>query len=96
MVTVFNRLKYDNLTSDEVGKVFRALEGDGEVQSYLRMANVMAVDRMGYNDHRPVHSKIVSGIVQEIFKRIGRSREPSIMVNGVCDYTPGDCDSVMW
>ena len=87
MVTVSSRLIHENLTSDEVGRAFMALGSDSEVQSYLRMGNVMAVDRLGYNDHGPVHSKIVAGSALEILKRITGAREPSSVVNGVCDQT---------
>jgi metal-dependent HD superfamily phosphatase/phosphodiesterase len=87
MVTVTSRLIHDHLTSDELGKIFRVLESDSEIQSYLRMGNIMAVERMRYNDHGPVHSRIVSGSALEILKRVSRAREPSSVINGVCDYT---------
>lgn len=46
----------------------------------------MAVKRLGYNDHGPVHSKIISGSALEIFKLLTNAVEPSSVVNGVCDY----------
>jgi len=50
-----------------IGKAFSFLEGDLETQTTIRMANVMAVKRMGYNDHGAVHSRIVSGSAMLIF-----------------------------
>jgi uncharacterized protein len=47
-------------------KAFTLLEESVEVQSYLVMANVTAVQRLIYNDHGPVHSRIVSGSALEI------------------------------
>jgi metal-dependent HD superfamily phosphatase/phosphodiesterase len=43
------------------------MEKDQEIQSYLKMANIMAVKRLGYNNHGPVHARIVSGSALEIF-----------------------------
>jgi metal-dependent HD superfamily phosphatase/phosphodiesterase len=50
------------------------------------MSNTMAVKRLNYNDHGPVHSKIISGSALEIFKLITTSVEPSSVVNGICAY----------
>jgi len=64
------------LLSDYVGKygvVARAvsvLEKDPEVASLLRMSNVMAVSRLGYNDHGPVHARIVAGAALELLERL--------------------------
>jgi metal-dependent HD superfamily phosphatase/phosphodiesterase len=50
------------------------------------MANTMAVKRLGYNDHGPVHSKIISGSALEIFKLLTNAVEPTSVLNGICDY----------
>jgi metal-dependent HD superfamily phosphatase/phosphodiesterase len=57
-----------------------------EIQSYLRMGNVMAVSRLNYNDHGPVHAKIISGSALEIFNLLSSKVEPTSITNGVCDY----------
>ena len=44
----------------------QVLEKSSEVQAYLHMANVMAVQRLLYNDHGPVHSRIVAGAALQI------------------------------
>jgi hypothetical protein len=86
MNTVSSRLIHRNLEEPAVLETFRLLEGDGEVQSYLRMANVMAVKRLIYNDHGPVHAKRVAGSALEIFRLVTEAVEPSCVANGVCDY----------
>ncbi len=48
-------------------KAWRLLEEDVEVQQLLRMSNIMAVTRLKYNDHGPVHARIVAGSALEIF-----------------------------
>ena len=50
------------------------------------MANVMAVKRLGYNDHSPVHAKIIAGSALEIFSLLTDAVEPSSVMNGICDY----------
>ena len=42
------------------------LEDNREVQDFLEMCNDMVVRRLYYNDHGPVHSKIVAGSALEI------------------------------
>lgn len=86
MNTVSRRLIHRNLEEPAVLETFRLLENDGEVQSYLRMANVMAVKRLIYNDHGPVHARIVAGSALEIFKLMSEAVEPSCVANGVGDY----------
>ena len=50
------------------------------------MSNIMAVKRLGYNDHGPVHAKIIAGSALEIFKLLMTRVEPSSVTNGVCGY----------
>ena len=42
------------------------LEDDWEVQDFLEMCNDMVVKRLYYNDHGPVHSRVVAGSALEI------------------------------
>jgi len=48
------------------------------------MANVMAVERMMYNDHGPVHSRIASGSALEIFGLLTKKGTPTTVENNVC------------
>lgn len=50
-----------------ISEAYKLLERDDEVQELLRMSNIFAVTRLRYNDHGPVHAKIVSGSALEIF-----------------------------
>jgi metal-dependent HD superfamily phosphatase/phosphodiesterase len=49
-----------------VGEMVNIIEKDEEVKALLEMSNVNAVGRLGYNDHGPVHAKIVAGTSLEI------------------------------
>jgi len=84
MVVVSSDLIYSRLKEPKVAEMFRLLENDAEVQSCLRMANVMAVDRMMYNDHGPVHSRIASGSALEIFDILSKKVTPTTIKNNVC------------
>jgi len=64
-------------------QAYYMLEGDEEVQSLLRMANVMAVGRLRYNDHGVVHSRIVAGSALEMFDILSRYVTPSIVKDRV-------------
>jgi metal-dependent HD superfamily phosphatase/phosphodiesterase len=69
-----------------LNEAFNLLQEDIEIQNYLRMANVMAVKRFGYNDHGPVHAKIVTGSAMKIFSLLTTRVEPSSVVHGVGNY----------
>ncbi|MCE4615589.1 MAG: HD domain-containing protein [Aeropyrum sp.] len=53
--------------SEVLEKIYGLLDRDEEVNALQRMSNVMAVGRLLYNDHGPVHARIVSGSALEIF-----------------------------
>jgi metal-dependent HD superfamily phosphatase/phosphodiesterase len=41
-------------------KMFQMLQVDPEVDALLNMANFIAVQKLGYNDHGPIHARIVA------------------------------------
>lgn len=84
MVTVSQNLIDLHLEEPKVEQMFRLLETDVEVQSTLRMSNVMAVERLKYNDHGPVHSKIVAGSALEIFNILTQETTPTTVLNKIC------------
>jgi len=84
MVVVSSNLIDSHLKEPKVEKMFRLLEKDVEIQSCLRMANVMAVERMMYNDHGPVHSRIASGSALEIFDLLTKKVTPTTVEKDVC------------
>jgi metal-dependent HD superfamily phosphatase/phosphodiesterase len=86
MVLVSSRLIHSHLDSPLLSKAFNLIQEDIEIQSYLKMANIMAVKRLGYNDHGPVHAKIIAGSALEIFRLLTPRVEPSSVANGVCGY----------
>ncbi len=66
--------------SSLVARAFNIVENDREVQELLKMANIMAVTRLLYNDHGPTHSKIVAGAALEIFEILAnRGVEPTTL-----------------
>lgn len=86
MVVVSPSLIFSHLKEPRVDQMFRLLENDSEVQGYLRMSNVMAVDRLSYNDHGPVHSRISAGSALEIFDLLSKRVEPTTVESGICDF----------
>lgn len=76
-----------HLTENLVTSAYHLLERDHETQEYLRMANVMAVTRMGYNDHGVVHSRIVSGSSLELLDLLQRRIQPAIVRDKTGDLT---------
>ena len=56
-----------------LSRAYRVVSRDPEVRELLRMSNVMAVGRLLYNDHGPVHAAIVTGSALEIFDMLYES-----------------------
>lgn len=73
-----------HLRDPRLVRAFQLLESDAEVQTYLRMGNVMVVTRLRYNDHGPVHSRIVAGSALEIFDILAEKTTPSSVRDGIC------------
>ncbi len=73
------------MEDEKVLELYKLLESDAETQNYLQMANTMAVSRLRYNDHGPVHSKIVGGTALEIYNIIKNDVEPNIVRDGIGD-----------
>jgi uncharacterized protein len=84
MVSVSANLINFHLDNPKVEQMFRLMENDLEIQNTLRMSNVMAVERLKYNDHGPVHAKIVAGSALEIFSLLTQEVIPSTVQNKVC------------
>ena len=82
---VSQRLVQRHLDSPRVRRMYELLTRDEEVEGYLRMSNTMAVGRLGYNDHGPVHSRICAGSALEIFELLTRSVTPTTVEEGLCD-----------
>lgn len=71
---------------DRVAKAWEILTSDEEIEAYLHMANVFTVNRLHYNDHGPVHSRIVAGSAMAIYSILyRRGFQPSIIRDGVGD-----------
>ncbi|MGC8975888.1 MAG: HD domain-containing protein, partial [Thermoprotei archaeon] len=69
--------------SELLRRAYEFLEQDEEVQTLIKMSNVMAVSRLKYNDHGVVHSRIVSGSALELFDILVESGlKPSTIAYG--------------
>lgn len=78
MVIVSPGLIKTHLIQDSnVEKVYNFLETDNEVQTLLKMSNIMAVERYLYNDHGVLHSQMVSGSALEILNLVSKHIKPS-------------------
>lgn len=71
---------------DKVVKAWELLTEDEEIEAYLEMSNVFTVKRLHYNDHGPVHSRIVAGSAMAIYKILLEGGfQPNVVKDGVGD-----------
>ena len=59
--------------NEKLRQVVKVIQDNGRLNGLWTVANVNAVDRLGINDHGPVHSKIVANSALRIFRLINRS-----------------------
>ena len=83
MTQVSSDLIYSQLEEPSLKKMFNLLENDHEVQGCLHMSNVMTVNRLKYNDHGAVHSRITAGSSLAIFDLLTGKVERNTEQNGI-------------
>jgi len=59
------------------------VNGDKKLQAYWKCSNVMAIERMGYSDHGPVHVKIVANSALKMLRMLV---EKGVVPSVVKDY----------
>lgn len=87
MVIVNAKLLEAILPSNELlFKAYRLIASDFEVQTLWYMSNIMAVNRLKYNDHGPVHAHIVAGTALYLYQLLrSRGVESTLMRDGVVE-----------
>ncbi|MEM1828804.1 MAG: phosphohydrolase [Desulfurococcaceae archaeon] len=72
--------------NDFLNKAYKILAKDAEVQTLWVMSNIMAVNRLRYNDHGPVHAHIAAGASLYLYQLLlSRNIQPTLIKNGVVD-----------
>lgn len=68
--------------NNSLKELVKRINENKEIRDYWRCSNIMTVDRMGYNDHGPVHVKIVANIALRILRiLIKNGVVPSVVKN---------------
>ncbi|MBY8997323.1 MAG: phosphohydrolase [Candidatus Thorarchaeota archaeon] len=66
-------------------EMYQYLTGSPKVQSYLRTANRMAVSRLGYTDHGPVHAEVATWNALKVFDILEETFRPNVVEEGIGD-----------
>jgi metal-dependent HD superfamily phosphatase/phosphodiesterase len=67
-------------------RVYQAAESDTELQTLWFMSNVMAVNRLKYNDHGPIHAKIAAGAALYLYNLLRlNGLESTLVKDGVIE-----------
>jgi metal-dependent HD superfamily phosphatase/phosphodiesterase len=66
-------------------EMYQYLTGSPKVQSYLRSANRMAVSRLGYTDHGPVHAEVATWNALKVFDLLEGTFKPNVVAEGIGD-----------
>jgi len=66
-------------------EMYQYLSGSPKVQSYLRTANRMAVSRLGYTDHGPVHAEVATWNALRVFDILDETFQPNVVAEGIGD-----------
>ncbi len=63
-------------------EVVRRVNNDIELKTLWKASNIIAIDRLGYNDHGPVHVKIVANLALKMLRiLVSRGIEPGVVKN---------------
>ena len=66
-------------------EMYQCLKNSPKVQSFLRTANRMAVSRLGYTDHGPVHAEVATWNAIKIFNILDDTFRPNVVAEGIGD-----------
>jgi hypothetical protein len=66
-------------------EMYQYLKNSPKVQSFLRTANRMAVSRLGYTDHGPVHAEVATWNAIKIFNILDDIFRPNVVAEGIGD-----------
>lgn len=81
MVLVSPQLLSKHVSSSSLlRRAYQLLEEDVEVVQLLRMSNVMAVNRLRYNDHGITHARIVAGASLEMAEMLQKANVTMCMI----------------
>ena len=64
-------------------EMYQYLSGSPKVQSYLRTANRMAVSRLGYTDHGPVHAEVATWNSLKVFDILEETFQPNVVAEEI-------------
>lgn len=80
--------------NERLERLLEFVDNSIELQTLWRCSNIFAVDRMGYNDHGPIHVKIVANRGLKMLRML---LEKGIEPNIVKDYgmTPHEAEAVV-
>lgn len=80
-VDIFEHLEPETKAQE----MFEYLSESPKVQSYLKAANRMAVSRLGYTDHGPVHAKVATWNALQVFDILDATFKSNVEAEGVGD-----------
>ncbi len=66
-------------------EMYEYLRSHPKVQSYLRTANRMAVSRLGYTDHGPIHAEVATWNALRAFEILEQTFRPNVVAEGIGD-----------
>ncbi len=84
--------------NEKLEKIVKIINSDKELMTFLKASNVMAINRLGFNDHGPVHVKIVANLALRIFRILRKHGLESSLVKDYGDYgfTDEDAEVVLY
>ncbi len=67
-------------SNEKLKMVVQRIQEDVELKTLWRVSNVIAIDRLGFNDHGPVHVKIVANLALRMLRILmDKGVEPNIV-----------------
>lgn len=86
-------ISIDTNSNEKLSTIVDHVNADERLQQYWTCANVMAVDRLGYNDHSEKHVEIVADKALQLLRFLQEDQEPGIVQD--YDFTHEDAEVVV-
>ncbi len=69
-------------SNEKLRKIVDKINGDVELRTLWKASNIIAIDRLGFNDHGPVHVKIVANLALKMLRiLVKRGVVPGVVKN---------------
>jgi len=93
-MTALSELRVPARSNKKLQTVIDRINQHVQLQTYWQCSNIVAIDRLGFNDHGPIHIKIVTNLALKLFRMLTQSDLTSSIEENY-EFTHDDAEVVV-